>query len=372
MPALQPNSIEEFCDVLALSQKQGTAVQVAGGQSKIQPAADAQVISTTTYAGVVDHQASDFTITARAGTPLREVVDTLATVNQHLPFDPTFVSRGATVGGLVASGLNGPCRLKHGGLRDFVIGCQYVDGHGRAVRAGGKVVKNAAGFDLPKFVVGSGGQFGLITEVTFKVFPRPSFYRTFRIRLDRTEEQAMVQVVSFVRKLQEKVDAEAIEILSDGHVMVRAGGESRGILDAVERRVQACKGLIEVVDDDESMWSGMSNCDSVSRPNMLVKIPTSLDRIAELDPLFRKHGYSHRYTAVGNACLLELASLDDLMALHASLLSLGLSGQVVFGAGRGELLGAVRGLAFLRRIKHAMDPGNVFGELVVMGAGATI
>ena len=73
----------------------------------------------------------------------------------------------------MASGLSGPGRFRFGGLRDFLIGVQFVDGTGKLVRSGGKVVKNAAGFDLPKFMVGSLGRFGILTELSFKVFPAP-------------------------------------------------------------------------------------------------------------------------------------------------------------------------------------------------------
>ena len=82
------------------------------------------------------------------------------------------VEAGATLGGTVAAGLSGPGRFRFGGLRDFILGVRFVDGAGRLLRMGGKVVKNAAGFDLPKFFVGSLGRFGVLAEITFKVFPR--------------------------------------------------------------------------------------------------------------------------------------------------------------------------------------------------------
>ena len=83
--------------------------------------------------------------------------------------------------GTVASGISGPGRFRYGGLRDFLIGVQFVDGAGRLVRSGGKVVKDAAGFDLPKFLVGSLGGFGILTEVCFKVFPAPAATLTLEV-----------------------------------------------------------------------------------------------------------------------------------------------------------------------------------------------
>ena len=114
---------------------------------------------------------SEFTFTALAGTPLRDIAATLAENRQYLPFDPPLVERGATIGGTVAAGLTGPGGFRFGTLRDFLLGLQFVDGNGEVLRSGGKVVKNAAGFDFHKFLVGSLGQFGVISELTFKVFP---------------------------------------------------------------------------------------------------------------------------------------------------------------------------------------------------------
>src|SRR5205823_1666501 len=83
----------------------------------------------------------------------------------HLPFDPPLGAAGATLGGVVAAGTSGPGAFGHGGVRDFVIGVRFVDGRGRLVAGGGKVVKNAAGFDLPKLLVGSIGRLGAIAEL---------------------------------------------------------------------------------------------------------------------------------------------------------------------------------------------------------------
>src|SRR4029079_10168517 len=121
---------------------------------------------------------SEFTFTALAGTPIKEIVHALGERGQYLPFDPMLVDSGATLGGTIASGLSGPGRFRFGGVRDFILGVQFVDGMGRLLRMGGKVVKNSAGFDVPKFLTGSLGRFGLITEATFKVFPRPENYLT--------------------------------------------------------------------------------------------------------------------------------------------------------------------------------------------------
>ena len=143
--------------------------------------ADVGRISTRKLSGIVEYEPSEFTITALAGTPVKDLVAALAERGQYLPFDPLFAEAGAPIGGTVAAGLGGPGRFRFGGLRDFILGVRFVDGGGRLLRLGGKVVKNAAGFDLPKFLVGSLGRFGALAEVTFKVFPRARATRTLRL-----------------------------------------------------------------------------------------------------------------------------------------------------------------------------------------------
>ena len=142
---------------------------------------DALTITTTALRGITEYDPAEFTITALAGTPVRDVVAALAEQGQHLPFDPLLVEAGATIGGVVAANAGGPGSFRHGGVRDFILGVRFVDGLGRLVRLGGSVVKNAAGFDVPKFLVGSLGRFAAIGEATFKVFPRPAATRTLRL-----------------------------------------------------------------------------------------------------------------------------------------------------------------------------------------------
>ncbi len=150
----------------------------AGTKSRLARVSDEFTrISTAKLTGLIEYEPSEFTFTALAGTPVREIAAALAEKGQYLPFDPMLAEAGATLGGTVAAGLGGPGRWRFGGLRDFILGVRFVDGEGRLLRLGGKVVKNAAGFDLPKFFVGSAGRFGGLAELSFKVFPRPTSTR---------------------------------------------------------------------------------------------------------------------------------------------------------------------------------------------------
>src|SRR6266851_2564262 len=154
---IQPTNIDEVQKAVAESAR--VVVRGAGTKGGLcAPDGDATVLDLSTLSGVLEYEPGEFTFTALAGTPVATVNRLLAEHGQYLPFDPPLVERGATLGGTVAAGLSGSGRYRFGGVRDFIIGVRFVDGQGQLVRGGGKVVKNAAGFDLPKLMVGSLGR----------------------------------------------------------------------------------------------------------------------------------------------------------------------------------------------------------------------
>jgi glycolate oxidase FAD binding subunit len=184
-PPLQPPVLPTTVDELADAVRSYPRVLAVGAGTKPRlslVAPDVQRISTTKVTGIVDYEPSEFTFTARAGTPLREIEAVLAERGQYLPFDPPLAEAGATLGGTVAAGLSGAGSFRYGRLRDFILGVKFIDGDGRQLRLGGRVVKNAAGFDVPKFLVGSLGRLAVLAELTFKVFPRPPATLTLRLK----------------------------------------------------------------------------------------------------------------------------------------------------------------------------------------------
>ncbi len=129
-------------------------------------------LSTTGISGVIDYPARDMTVTVEAGFALRDLQRLLASERQRLPVDCPKPEE-ATLGGMVATNASGSRRFGNGTLRDYVIGISAVDGHGTAFKAGGRVVKNVAGYDFCKLLTGSVGTLGVITQVTLKVRPLP-------------------------------------------------------------------------------------------------------------------------------------------------------------------------------------------------------
>ncbi len=183
-----PRDAAEVAEAVAAAER--VHVRGAGTKPGLAPAADehATVIDTSALRGVLEYEPNEFTFTALAGTPVARIEALLAEHGQYLPFDPPFAAAGATLGGAVASGLSGPGRLRFGGVRDFILGGRFVDGSGRLIRAGAKVVKNAAGFDLPKLLVGSLGRLGVLAELTFKVFPKPESCASLEARFPSLAE----------------------------------------------------------------------------------------------------------------------------------------------------------------------------------------
>lgn len=151
----------------------GTPLRIVGGDTKrfYGEPAQGEVLSMAAWAGIVSHEPTELVITVRTGTSLAEVEAALAEKGQCLPFEPPHFGEGSTVGGMVAAGLSGPARSSAGGVRDFVLGCRFINGRGELLTFGGQVMKNVAGYDVSRVMAGSMGTLGLITEVSLKVLP---------------------------------------------------------------------------------------------------------------------------------------------------------------------------------------------------------
>jgi glycolate oxidase FAD binding subunit len=130
-----------------------------------------EVLDTTALTGITSYEPTELVVTARAGTPLAELEAALAEKNQCLAFEPPRFGTqgGGTVGGMVAAGLSGPARASVGGVRDYVLGAEIINGRGELLTFGGQVMKNVAGYDVSRLMVGAMGTLGLITQVSLKV-----------------------------------------------------------------------------------------------------------------------------------------------------------------------------------------------------------
>lgn len=179
------NEINAFCEQIQLARQNGFKLNIQGGNSKswYGDAPTGKTLSTQAYQGIIDYQPEELVITARAGTPLAEIEAELAQKNQMFPFEPPHFGKNATIGGMVASGLAGPGRAQAGNLRDFVLGADVMDGKGRFLSFGGKVMKNVAGYDVSRLMPGSMGTLALLLNVSIKVLPKPVATKTLKFSL---------------------------------------------------------------------------------------------------------------------------------------------------------------------------------------------
>ncbi len=178
----EPSAPEGLGAALAACDSAGAAVIPWGGgtQQRLgRPPRRADVIlRTTALHRILEYEPADLTVTVEAGMRLADLQAELGKNGQWLAIDPP-VAGDATVGGVVATGVSGPRRLKYGGLRDLVIGTRVATADGKLARAGGRVVKNVTGYDLNKAHIGGLGTLGVLVEISFKVAPRPAMERSW-------------------------------------------------------------------------------------------------------------------------------------------------------------------------------------------------
>ncbi|MDR9437509.1 MAG: glycolate oxidase subunit GlcE [Thiohalophilus sp.] len=150
-------------------------LSIRGGNSKAfyGHAVSGTPLETGGHTGIVTYEPTELVLTARAGTPLEEIEQTLAEQGQMLAFEPPHFGAGATLGGTVACNLSGPRRATAGAARDFVLGCKLINGKGELLHFGGEVMKNVAGYDVSRLMAGALGTLGVLLEVSLKVLPRP-------------------------------------------------------------------------------------------------------------------------------------------------------------------------------------------------------
>jgi glycolate oxidase FAD binding subunit len=187
-------TVEQMIATIRDAAGRGAPLRIRGGGSKDfygEPAVGEE-LSTLGLSGITSYEPSELVVTVRAGTPLAQLESVLAGRAQCLPFEPPHFSGGATVGGMVASGLSGPARASVGPVRDYVLGLTMVNARGELLTFGGQVMKNVAGYDVSRLMVGALGTLGLIVEVSLKVLPIAPAEAT--LRFEMTQARALQQL----------------------------------------------------------------------------------------------------------------------------------------------------------------------------------
>jgi len=319
------------------------------------PPPDGVALSLRGLAGIVAYEPGEYTFTALAGTPLGEIGAALRSNGQYLPFDPPLAAAGATLGGAIASGLSGAGRYRYGGVRDFILGVQYVSGEGELARAGGKVVKNAAGFDLPKVFVGSLGRLGVVVEATFKVFPRPRAYATLAAGFP----DLAAALEAMARLGASPFDIEALELEPPGTLWIRLGGGPETFAERLARLEKFAGGSCRRLEDaaEEAFWRDLGPPRAASPAELVAKVPLTPRAIPAVDRDLEAAGARRRYSGGGSVAWITWTGSCG--ALDAWLRTRALAGLVISGPGT-PLVGVTRGDGFRRRVKAALDPAGRF------------
>src|SRR5271165_6102485 len=239
-----PGSAEELAESLAEAHSRHRRVTVLGNATKDRmggPIAPSDVtISTRALNQVLEYNPRDLTVSVGAGISYCELAGVLAEHRQMIPLDPPFSERaalsgGATMGGVLAANSSGPRRRLYGAARDMVIGMTFATLEGKLVRTGGTVVKNVAGLDMGKLLIGSFGTLAAIATVNFKVFPQPAATRSFKGQF-ATVQQAIAERDRILRSTLQPTAIDILKLPEQCELYVQAGG-SAAVLDRYSREM---------------------------------------------------------------------------------------------------------------------------------------
>ncbi|HKG97298.1 MAG TPA: FAD-binding oxidoreductase, partial [Pyrinomonadaceae bacterium] len=255
---------EEISEILQLASRERWSVQPAGGMTWLKPQTTANlIVNTSRLNQIIEHEPADLIAIAQAGVKLVDFNAKLESNGQWLPLDPPDDGR-ATIGGVVATGLGGAQQFGYGRPRGSVIGMKVVMADGSVIKAGGRVVKNVAGYDLCKLFTGSYGSLGIITEVNFKLRPRPAREATVivsgatRDLVSNARRILDARLFPIAAEIVSRAFANRLGITSDDPVLlIRFAGNEKGVAYQVEEAL-AQLSLAEVMLEDTQLWQAVA------------------------------------------------------------------------------------------------------------------
>jgi len=261
-------STDGIAAVVRESVARRTPLRIVSGGSWLsagRPVAASKRLSLRDDSGVVSYVPGDLTLTMRAGTTLADIERITGEHDQWLPLDP-FGSDNGTIGATVATASSGPLATSFGLPRDLLLGLEFVTGRGEIVRAGGRVVKNVAGFDLSRLLTGSWGTLGVITEVTVRLYARPRVDRTFAVSLGRGQKSttellralAAAPLAPFALEILNGAAALSLGFGDNPTLLVRFGGNAA----VVDVQLKAFSQLARTDEVEQSTWAAFRKMDA--------------------------------------------------------------------------------------------------------------
>ncbi len=281
---LTPPDLKNLSNIVKIASENKWSMLPCGNGSKLSwggVVSDANlVISTQKLNQVIDHAVSDLTITVEAGITLKDLQAILKPYNQFLPIDPAYPDE-ATIGGILATADTGSWRQRYGGIRDLVLGLSFVRWDGEIAKAGGKVVKNVAGYDLMKLFTGSYGTLGIISTVTFRLYPIPEASGTLVMSGEAENISKMAQTL-----LQSGLQPTAAEMLSPSVVKSLELGEKMGLMvrfqsipESINEQSQQVQAIAEKLniktmfcqdEIEENLWQRLQEIIRVNNTNSTI------------------------------------------------------------------------------------------------------
>jgi glycolate oxidase FAD binding subunit len=327
-----PTSAEELADALHQADQQQLAVAPLGGGTQLDlgnpPARLDLALQTTGLNRVVEYEPADLTVTVEAGLRFAELQKTLAEQGQMLALDPPTMP-DATIGGLVATNASGPLRFAHGTARDLVIGTRVANTDGALTRAGGRVVKNVAGYDLNKLHVGGLGTLGVIVELSFKLAPIPPALGTILGQFP--EVSAARDLLAAV--VHSWLSPLAIELVGSGvlgtgaAVVLRVGGYP----EAVERQVRDLRALVEKHGGEpfEANWDEITAIQlAAQRKAVVLKAAAPIAQTTALIEVIQQGlpgcvAWAHAGNGIAYAACDQVPEAESLLELRRRVVALG-------------------------------------------------
>jgi glycolate oxidase FAD binding subunit len=292
---IEPSSPDEIARVLKTSSDAGLQVIPRGGVTKMDwgnpPRGCDLILSTRRLNRIVEHAWGDMTATVEAGCTLRQLQQTLAEHGQRLALDPLWPEK-ATIGGILATNDSGPFRIRFGSLRDLIIGVTLALADGTLAKSGGKVVKNVAGYDLPKLATGSLGTLGIITQAIFRLHPIPRESRSLSFSTpDNTAMNALVLALLDAKMVPTGVQVRAA-VSSLPEIDLRFEGTAAGCEAQVDQAVRLAAGSRQVgtqIGTQADVWNAPAALWDGAEPSAVCKftllpasVGTFFDKLREV------------------------------------------------------------------------------------------
>jgi glycolate oxidase FAD binding subunit len=346
---------------VAASLREASALRVVSGGTKMSwgRPVEAPELSVAELDAIVEHNEGDLTAILQAGVPVATAQAAFARAGQMLALDPP--DDGATIGGVVATGDSGPLRHRYGGPRDLVLGVQVALPDGTLARAGSKVIKNVAGYDLAKLMTGAFGTLGVVTEVSVRLHPRPRDRLTVVIRRDEPRALAAVAAELTHRPLE----AERLDLrweAGSGAVLVQLCGPS------APERAASIDG--EVVEDDGELWAAQR---AAQRGPVVLRVSTTQQRLADVLAAAREHDAVCVARAAHGLAWLRFESADAelVTALRARLGACVLLDAPAALRRAVDPWGPLTAEPLMRRIKARFDPHDTLNPGLLLTPPST-